>query len=398
MTAMTTTPAGREFGIRTLLVLAMAMPMLLLYAVSALGPQLVRDLAIAPESLGYFTVGSFGVAAVLSLRVGALVSRVGVRYGLAMLFGSVALTFALMASLPSFYSLLLATALLGMAQALANPVTNLMIVQRVAPQHKAFVVGLKQSGVQLAALFAGAVLPSCALQLGWRGAFALVVPLALMLSLLALRQTGQPAAKGAAKAAAAPLNLRLGLLMAVQCCVGIALSAFITYLPLYAVSLGMAQAEAGLLVALFGAMGMVSRLVMTPLGARLREEAFLLAGLLLVSGVSIALALQADAASSALLWLAVTGVGLTAVATNAIAMSMLIRDTAFGGVASTSGMVSAAFFAGFAVGPASIGELARRSGSLGSAWGSLLVVLALGILLSLFLAQLRRRGGAGVAA
>lgn len=398
MTAMTPPPAGRELGIRTLLVLAMAMPMLLLYAISALGPQLVRDLAIAPESLGYFTVGSFGVAAILSLRVGALVSRVGVRYGLAMLFASVALTFAMMASLPGFYSLLLATALLGLAQALANPVTNLLIAQRVAPQHKAFVVGLKQSGVQLAALFAGAVLPSCALQLGWRGAFALVVPLALMLSLLALRQTGQPSAKNAAKATATTLNPRLGLLMAVQCCVGIALSAFITYLPLYAVSLGMAQSEAGLLVALFGAMGMVSRLVMTPLGARLREEAFLLAGLLLVSGISIAVALQADAASSALLWLAVTGVGLTAVATNAIAMSMLIRDGAFGSVASTSGMVSAAFFAGFAVGPASIGELARRSGSLGSAWGALLVVLALGIVLSLLLAQLRRRGGAGVPA
>ncbi|QIL44273.1 MFS transporter [Acidovorax sp. HDW3] len=398
MTAITAAPAGRELGIRTLLVMAMAMPMLLLYAVSALGPQLVRDLGIAPESLGYFTVGSFGVAAVLSLRAGTLVSRVGVRYGLAMLFGSVALTFALMASLPGFYSLLLATALLGVAQALANPVTNLLIAQRVASQHKAFVVGLKQSGVQLAALFAGAVLPICALQLGWRGAFALVVPPALMLSLLALRQIGQPAVKEAVKVAATTLNLRLGLLMAIQCCVGMALSAFITYLPLYAVSLGMAQAEASSLVALFGVMGIVSRLVMTPLGARLREEAFLLACLLLVSGISIAVALQADAASSALLWLAVTGVGLTAVATNAIAMSMLIRDGAFGSVASTSGMVSAAFFAGFAIGPASIGELARRSGSLGSAWGALLVVLALGIVLSLLLAQLRRRRGAGVPA
>ncbi|MCW5323061.1 MFS transporter [Verminephrobacter aporrectodeae subsp. tuberculatae] len=397
MTAITATPAGREIGIRTLLVLAMAMPMLLLYAVSALGPQLVHDLAISPESLGYFTVGSFGMATVLSLRVGALVSRIGGRYGLAMLFGSVALTFALMASLPGFYSLLLTTALLGMAQALANPVTNLLIDQRVAPQHKAFVVGLKQSGVQLAALFAGAVLPTCALQLGWRGTFALVVPLALALSLWALRQTGQPAAKDVARATATTLNPRLGSLMAVQCCVGIALSAFITYLPLYAVSLGMDQAEAGFLVALFGAMGIVSRLVITPLGARLREDAFLLAGLLLVSGMSIALILQADAASSALLWLAATGVGLTAVATNAIAMSMLIRDAAFGNVASTSGMVSAAFFAGFTIGPASIGELARRSGSLGSAWEVLLVVLALGIVSSLFLAQLRRRGDTSAA-
>lgn len=49
MTAITAAPAGRELGIRTLLVMAMAMPMLLLYAVSALGPQLVRDLG-SPRS------------------------------------------------------------------------------------------------------------------------------------------------------------------------------------------------------------------------------------------------------------------------------------------------------------------------------------------------------------
>ena len=339
MTAIAASPGAGQFGLRTLLVLAMAMPMLLLYAVGALGPQLVRELAIAPQSLGYFTLGSFGVAALLSLRAGALVNRVGARHGLAALFGSVALTFALLASLPGWHSLLLASALLGMAQALANPVTNLLIAQRVAPRQRAFTVGLKQSGVQLAALFAGLVLPSCALQIGWRAAFALVVPLALLLSLLALRQPEPPLAKAGPLAAVAPLNSRLALLMAIQCCVGIALSAFITYLPLHAVSLGMAPAEAGLLVALFGAMGMLSRLVMTPLAARLREEALLLAGLLLVSALSMALILQADATRSALLWLAVAGVGLAAVATNAIAMSMLIRDAAFGGVASASGMV-----------------------------------------------------------
>ncbi|WP_156943162.1 MFS transporter [Pseudogulbenkiania sp. MAI-1] len=392
MKTVSATPPGHEFGIRTLLVLAMAMPMLLLYAVSSLGPQLVRDLAIAPESLGYFTVGSFGVAAVLSLRAGALVDRLGTRFALCLLFGSVALTFALMASLPGFYSLLPATALLGLAQALANPATNLLIARRVAPQHKAFVVGLKQSGVQLAALFAGAVLPVCALKLGWRGAFALVVPLALVLALWSLRQTGQPSSPRTARGPLA-LNARLGLLMAVQCCVGIILSAFVTFLPLYAVGLGMAQTEAGLLVALFGAMGMMSRLVMTPLGGRLREEAFLLAGLQLISGLSIAIALQADTTSTTLLWLAVSGVGLSAVATNAIAMSMLIRDQAFGGVATASGMVSAAFFAGFAIGPACVGELARRSGSVASAWGALLAVLALAVVLSLCLAQLRSRGG-----
>lgn len=383
-------PSSPSWTMRALLVLAMAMPMLLLYAVSVLGPLLVRDLAIDPARLGYFTMGSFGVAAILSLQAGRWVNRLGGRRALVLLFLTVATTFFLMALLPGFYSLLAATALLGLAQALANPATNLLIAQRIPAQHKAFVVGLKQSGVQLAALAAGALLPGAALWWGWRLTFAGIALPALWLAWRAWQLHEAPRAVTGGQPVTVIPSARLAALMAIQCCVGICLSAFLTFLPLHAVSLGMPTASAGLLVALFGLMGMASRLMLTPLGSALREEAYLLAGLLLVSALSLLLALSADTHSQAWLWLATAGMGLSAVATNSIAMSMLIRDPGFGQVAHSAGMVSAAFFAGFAIGPTSVGALAGPGASPASGWPALLLVLALGMIVSAWLAWLRR--------
>ena len=71
---------------RVVLVFAMAMPMLVLYANSALGPFLTRDLHLEPELLGYLVMSSFGLASVLSLWAGAFVDRVGSRYSLIVLF------------------------------------------------------------------------------------------------------------------------------------------------------------------------------------------------------------------------------------------------------------------------------------------------------------------------
>lgn len=378
-----------DSGLAMLLVLAMALPMLLLYAVAALGPQLVRDLGITPASLGLLTLNAFAVAAVLSVRAGALVERLGVRGSLCLLFGTVAMVFALMAVLPGFNSLVVVVALAGLAQAVANPVTNLLIVQRVEEAQRAFMIGLKQSGVQLAALFAGLVLPLCTHWIGWRAAFALMAVPAGWLAIRAWRLSGAPG-PAVRRAPSVPLKRLLALLMAIQCCVGLVLSAFIVYLPLQAVGLGMPAGSAGGMVSLFGAMGMLSRLVLTPLGARFGDEALLLAGLLLVSALSIAPLLQADAASPGWLWLAAAGVGLSAVAANAVAMGMLVRDMRFGPVTHTSGLVSAAFFAGMALGPVGGGALVRlcggETGLVG--WGEL-GVLSLAIVLSLWLAWAR---------
>jgi LPXTG-motif cell wall-anchored protein len=83
--------------------------------------------------------------------------------------------------------------------------------------------------------------------------------------------------------------------------------------------------------------------------------------------------------------------GLTAVGTNAIAMSMLIRDATFGPVATASGFVSVAFFGGFASGPPLYSGFSNYSGNSQSSWGLLIGVLLCGCLMALGLAFARRR-------
>ncbi|MFD0488975.1 hypothetical protein ACFQ0O_20360 [Saccharopolyspora spinosporotrichia] len=70
---MTTHEGGRGGPTRAtgpmifILTLAMALPMLLLYAIGVLGPVLVSDLRISRSTLGSLTAVCFAVAAVLSL-------------------------------------------------------------------------------------------------------------------------------------------------------------------------------------------------------------------------------------------------------------------------------------------------------------------------------------------
>ncbi|MEN9868706.1 MAG: hypothetical protein RL748_4296, partial [Pseudomonadota bacterium] len=149
-----------------LLLLAMAMPMLVLYAMGALGPMLLPAWQIQAGQLGWISSTSFALAAVLSLWAGRVVAQLGARRSLIALFLALALAYALMISLHGFAGVVLALAVGSLAQALCNPATNLLIAQQVPAAHKARVVGLKQAGVQLAALFAGLVLPAMAQQWG----------------------------------------------------------------------------------------------------------------------------------------------------------------------------------------------------------------------------------------
>jgi MFS transporter, CP family, cyanate transporter len=384
--------AGIPF--RIVLVFAMALPMLVLYAVSTLGPLLSRDLRFEPASLGYLVMSSFGLAAILSLWAGAILDRIGSRYALIGLFSIIALAFALIATAETFQGLVVATALCGVAQALANPVTNLLIAQQVPPEKRAKVVGLKQSGVQFAALFAGLALPGIAFQYGWQAAFGIVVPVALLFGIVTPFFTPmQPRQHcGTGKGFMVPLpNSLLLRLMGIQFCVGTSLSTFVTFLPTFATRQGMPLSLAGTLIAVFGVMGMLSRIVLTPVGAKLKDESLLLLALIAIAACTVAVTMQAGPESHWRLWAGAAGMGLTAVGTNAIAMSMLIRDPAFGPVATASGFVSFAFYGGFTLGPPLYGALSSYSGGLQWGWNTLIGVLLCACILSLALASARRR-------
>ena len=233
----------------------------------------------------------------------------------------------------------------------------MIIAQQVPAQKKAFVVGLKQSGVQMGALFAGFALPGMATAFGWRAALGTLVPVAILLGAAAVSVTPpHQSVRNRAFRLPRPNGL-LQLLMSVQLCAGTVLSAFVTFLPVFATTQGVSAPEAGGMVALFGAMGIVSRVLLTPLGAKLHDESWLLFALLALTAVALGVTMQADSASHWRLWMGAAGLGLTAVATNAIAMGMLLRDGAFGTATSSSGLLSTAFFGGFALGAPAFGAI-----------------------------------------
>lgn len=384
-----TTIVNLWFGV--VLVFAMALPMLVLYAIGTLGPLLTRDLHFSAALLGYLVMSSFGLAAVLSLWAGAFVDRIGSRYTLMLLFSTIALAFTLLAMAENFYGLVVAAAICGIAQALANPVTNLLIAQQVPPEKKARIVGLKQSGVQLAALFAGLILPAVAFQYHWRVAFGMIVPVAVLFVITTRFVTpGKHSRTGKVFTYSRPNSLLLRL-MSVQFCVGISLSAFVTFLPTFANQHGMPLSLAGTLIAVFGVMGMLSRITLTPMGAKLKDESLLLLALIAIAACAMAVMMQAGPESHWRLWAGAVGMGLTAVGTNAIAMSMLIRDPAFGPVTTASGFISVAFFGGFALGPPLYGIFSSYSDGLLLGWSILVGVLLCACVMSLALASARRR-------
>lgn len=366
-----------RFILTAILTFAMALPMLIFYAIGVLGPTLVADLTIDTGWLGILTMSTFGLASLLSLWAGTLVNNLGSRRSLALLFWATLLSYALMALLPGFVGLVVALLFCGFAQALANPVTNLIIAESVEPRYKAGIVGIKQSGVQVSALFAGLCLPALALHFGWRGALFVLVPIALLLALLAPRLIVKQPVKNNRFSVVKP-GKRLSLLMAIQLCVGMVLSSFITFLGIFASAQGASPAMIGYLIGLFGCMGIFSRVFLTPLGAKMQDESLLLLSLI---GLSILVLLIAPLASPNRywpLWLCAIGMGTTAVATNAIAMSMLLRDKQFGAPAPSAGLLSCGFFAGFTIGPPLFGWLQSTQYHFSAGWIMLLSILTLG--------------------
>ena len=376
--------------LQIVLVFAMTLPMLILYATSTLGPLLSLDLHFEPALLGYLIMGSFGLAAVLSLCAGTIVDYLGSRVALWVLFYATATAFTLMASAETFVGLIIAAAICGIAQALANPVTNLLIAQQIQPEKRAKVVGLKQAGVQLAALFAGLVLPAIAFQYGWRTAFGSIVPVALLFGIAAFFIIPGQYTQTSTRSAFSSPNSLLRWLMGIQFCVGLALSAFVTFLPTFATQQGMSLFWADMLIAFFGIMGMLSRILLTPMGAKLKEESLLLFALIAIAACAMAITMQTDAENHWRLWTGAIGMGLSAVGTNAIAMSMLVRDPVFGPVSTASSLVSFAFFGGFALGPPLYAALSQHSGSLLLGWGMLISVLCAACVMTVTLAFARR--------
>lgn len=375
----------------TVLTLTMAFPMFIFYAIGVLAPTLIKEFAIDRSILGLLTMGTFACAAILSLWAGNIVKFLGARKSLLILFFCVFISFVLLIIFRSFYGMMIALLFCGVGQSLTNPITNLMIAQRVDSRFKSIVIGIKQSGIQLSALFAGLFIPLVIAKYDWQFTFVFLLPILLILMIFAPKMALGAEIK-------TPLNFKfirpnklLILLMLTQLCVGITVSSFVTYLGLFAVSLGLTTSSIGTLISLFGLMGMISRICITTAAAKIKDETLLLSLLISSAIVVLIILMLANNQRHWPLWVASFGMGATIVVCNAIAMSILLRDNRFGQPVNTSGLLSSGFFTGFTVGPVLFGLIQLLPLGFYAGWLMLIMILLVALTVSIMLYQTSKK-------
>ncbi|WP_222598430.1 MFS transporter [Lentzea tibetensis] len=346
---------------------AMTSSMLPLFLLGALAPALVTEFGIARPLLGVLVTAGFGVAAALSLMIGPVVDAVGPRRSVIALFAASAVALAVFSSAPHYAVLVVAVAIGGVPQALANPSTNKLIATAVPPPRRPVLLGIKQSGVQLGAFVAGLPLAWLADAVDWRvavGVPAGCAALAAVASLVLPHDTAPvrvPTIK--VSLAAEPV---VWLLAGFSVLLGCGIAAVNTYVALFATQeLSYSAPAAAGLVAVLGVVGIAGRIWWARVVSAGRQPMSLLAPLALVAAAAPVLLLAANAV---LAWLAVAVVGACAVAANAVSVLAVVGASTPAQLGRNSALVAAGFFAGFAVGPPLFGLLVEVSGSYSAGW------------------------------
>ncbi|MBY8886123.1 MFS transporter [Streptomyces sp. PTM05] len=340
----------------------MAFSMLQLYLLGALGPRLVATLGLSRTVLGLTTTTGFGLAALLSPVAGRLVDRAGPRRCLVALLALAAVALALIAAAPGTGVLLCAVALGGVPQALANPATNKVILAVVPAARRGAVTGFKQSGVQFGAFAAGLPLSLVAAEFGWRGAVWLAAGLAALTAAWAARSLPDDVRVTRGGQVAGRRGSAVGRLACFSLLLGCGIASVNTYVALFGTQrLGLGPTAAAALVAALGLAGIAGRVGWGRVAGRPgRAEG--LPALLCALAVCASLLLVAAVAVPFAVWPGVVAVGTFAVSANAVSMVVVMQRAAPGRAGSDSALVSAGFFAGFAVGPPLFGTLVSVAG------------------------------------
>jgi MFS family permease len=159
------------------------------FLTGGLAVQLRADLGFDEGGLGIAVGSYFGAAAATSIALGRLSERLGPTASLRLaVLGSASVLAAIATLANSWFTLCVLLALGGVWNALAQPAANLLLTRAIDPRRLGLAFAMKQAAIPLSSLIAGAAVPTVALELGWRWAYAICAVLALLAVPLPPRQ------------------------------------------------------------------------------------------------------------------------------------------------------------------------------------------------------------------
>lgn len=328
------------------------------FTVAVFAPAAAKDIGVEATTIGAFT----SIVYLIAMGSGLVSSAMTDRYGAirvcqaTMLFAALGMA-AFTIATP--WAAVLAAVLLGMGYGPVNPVSAQVLMGVSTPRWRPLMFSIKQTGVTLGGLLAGALVPWLVVEMGWRAA-ALAVGAGAVLLLVAMQPLRQ-AFDGDRRAVAAPPGLGMAALVRLAfahralrrlAAVGFAYAGcqvsvgafFVVYMT---EALGFPLLEAGAVFAVMQGGGIFGRLFWGAVSDRVAPARWVLAGLgLLMAACVIGLtAATADWPFWALAALG-AGVGLSNFGWNGVYLAEVARLAPDGRVAEATGSVQFIMYGG----------------------------------------------------
>jgi len=335
-----------------------------LFLTSAFAVEVQRDLGFGRAQLGWCVSAYFLASSAASAVAGGYLERAGPAGGMrASAAATAAVLVAIATVAGSWVHLALLLALAGVANAVAQVGSNLLLAEGVPPGRRGLAFGLKQAAVPLGSLLAGLALPAVALTVGWRWGFAGVAGIAVA---AAARPVRAPAGSARGRGGRGPRGAVLLLLAVAGAFGGGVGNSLVNFTVDAAVTSGMAQAAAGLLLSLGAGTAIAVRVGVGHLADRRDAPGFRELASLMLAGAA-GLAVLALAGGSAPLIVAGTLLGFAgAWGWQGLIYHVVVRRHPEAPAAAT-GLVQAGVYLGTIAGPPVVGQLATVA-SYQAAW------------------------------
>lgn len=233
-----------------------------LFLLGGLAVLLREDITALDEArLGVLASIFFAVSAMTSLLAGRISDHRGPRFGMVVAVFASATSLAVIATSVGLMTLAVGCVLAGVANGIGQPAANHSLARGIRGGRQGVAFGIKQSSVPASGLVAGVSVPLIGLTLGWR--------VTLVLGTLAILLIIVTVPRHYANVARSPVNgneidaprLSLYILMGAVACGAAAGNAIPAFFVLSAVDAGRTASIGGLLLAVGGVVGIVSRLL-----------------------------------------------------------------------------------------------------------------------------------------
>jgi MFS family permease len=365
-----------------------AMVSLALLAVPVMATVVAQALGVSATLIGVFVAIAYVGAIAASLASGSAVTRFGaIRVSQAgLLLGAAGLLLCMVPSLPA---VAVGALLIGLGYGPITPASSHLLAITTPAHRMSVVFSIKQTGVPLGGMLAGAIIPGLVVLGGWQLALLLaaaanvlsaIASQPLRASLDADRRAERPLAFGnllqpLRLVFSQPVLVRLAAVSFVFSAVQLSLNTYlVTYLQ---VALDYGLVKAGLALSLAQVGGIVGRVAWgfvsdRWLGARLALA--VLAALMALS--TLATALLHTLVPPVLVFTLLVVFGASAVGWNGVYLAEVARRAPAGMASMATGGTLAVTFCGTVVGPALFGALAALGGGYRAGFAALAIPTA----------------------